>query len=283
MELSSATPTPALACELTAALGGLLEHQRDMTRLFSVGTDILNAARALDSMAFELQLLARNGVVQAAQLNQAADAVQGGAGRSLMALAEILSTCPREIAPALLSLGNDCRAIATHTAQCMNLARRHAQLLKALLLVLAREAGDEHRAGFTQRLTRLSLRRVEAPVALLQTAADWDLSPALRANLELLADRCQSTLRGLAAHLSAAADCLRQTDLALHAIARVAGTVDYLGVNVAIEAAHCAARGTSFHQLAADIDATVTSLEHKLLTIRDSAERGHQLTRLLGT
>jgi hypothetical protein len=264
-----------------AALGGLLAQQAQMTRLFGVGVDILNASRALDAVSFELQLLARNGIVQAAQLNHATAPAQHGAGRSLLALAEILADCPRRIAPALATVTAQCRAIATHTAHCMGLARRHAQHLKALLLVLDREAPGERHA-LCRRLTGRASRRAQIGDISSTLMTTPTSGPLVRANLALLVERCTASARELAASLEAAAQCLRATDQALHAIDQIVGTVNYLGLNVAIEAAHCAALGARFGQLALEVDAAVHSLEQKIGTIRDRAGHGRRLIEALG-
>lgn len=264
-----------------AVLHDLLGQQAQMTRLFGVGVDILNASRALDDVSFELQLLARNGIVQAAQLNHATAPAHHGAGRSLLALAEILADCPRRIAPALATVTAQCRAIAAHTADCMGLARRHAQHLKAALLVLDRELPAERQA-LSLRLAGRASRRAHVAAIPLPLAAAPTSEPLARANLALLVERCTASSRELAASLDAAAHCLRASDKALHAIDRIVGTVSYLGLNVAIEAAHCAALGARFGQLAVEVDAAVHSLEHKIGTIRDRAGHGRRLIEALG-
>lgn len=282
MESSVTAVWDGLEHAVEQALAGLRGHQIDMTRLFSVGVDILNASRALDTMAFELQLLAQNGVVQAAQMNHA-DGGQGrGEGKSLLALAEILADCPREIGPSLAELGEHCQEIATHTAHCMGLARQHVQHLKALLAVLSREAIAGGDAELVQALAATPLRSPAAPSKLARVCERWALAPELGANVGLIAERCTAALEGLTRHLADTAACLRATDSVLHAISRVGGTVNYLGINVAIEAAHCDARGSNFRQLAQDIDKTVASLQQKLAAIRDSAERGRILIKALG-
>lgn len=265
-----------------AVLEARFAHQVDITRLFSVGVDILNAARALDTMGFELQLLARNGVVQAAQMNHGADAAHAGEGQTLLALAEILSHCPRQIAPEVAGLGAHCRSIASHTATCTSLARRHTLHLKSLLLVLSRECGDAGAAALASQLEIAPLG-AEAGLVVLQHVADGlDIDPVVRANVRLIAQRCATALRELGRLLDDTGTCLRQTEGLLHGIGRIAGTVNYLGINVAIEAAHCDRRGENFRQLAADIQATVDGFEQKLLAIRRSAERGRLLLQVLG-
>jgi|LNFM01.1.fsa_nt_gb hypothetical protein len=281
-------PQPAVpiaaftAHDVEAVLAAQFAHQVDITRLFSVGVDILNAARALDTMGFELQLLARNGVVQAAQLNHGADAAHAGEGQTLLALAEILSHCPRQIAPEVAGLGAHCRAIASHTATCTSLARRHTQHLKSLLLVLGREGGDAGAATLAAQLETVRLGE-EAGLVVLQRVADGlQIEPVVRTNIRLIAARCSAALRELERLLEETGTCLRETHGMLHGIGRIAGTVNYLGINVAIEAAHCDRRGENFRQLAADIQATVDGFEQKLLAIRLSAERGRVLLKALG-
>lgn len=282
MDPSATAVSDELECAVEAALAGLCVHQRDITRLFSVGVDILNASRALDTMAFELQLLAQNGVVQAAQMNHAAGAQTRGEGKSLLALAEILADCPREISPALAELGTRCRAIATHTAHGMGLARQHVQHLQALLAVLSREATAGHDGDLVRKLGATPLRNPAAASKLVDLCAAWTLAPELRANIALIGARCTAALNSLARHLADTANCLRATDAVLHAIARIGATVSYLGINVAIEAAHCDTQGSNFRQLAQDIDKTVDGLQQKLAAIRDSAERGRLLVKALG-
>jgi hypothetical protein len=94
--------------------------------------------------------------------------------------------------------------------------------------------------------------------------------------------RCAAALRELGRLLDATGMCLRQTEGLLHGIGRIAGTVHYLGINVAIEAARCDRPGENFRQLAADIQATVDGFKQKLLAIRHSAERGRVLLQALG-
>lgn len=253
-----------------------------MTRLFSVGVDILNAARTLDSMSAELQMLARNGVVQAAQMNRTSRG-DHGEGASLLALAEILSGCPRRIAAQVARLGERCRAIASHTAHCSSLARRHTQHLNSLLLVLRRECGAGQADGLAVQLRDARLRGPGGLERALAQAECGHLPPALAANVRMIAERSAATARNLAGLLRQTGTCLRETEGILRAIERIADTVNYLGINVAIEAAHCADRGANFRQLAHEIQATVSRFEHKLQGIRHTAERGRVLLEALGT
>jgi len=275
---------PVLCEPLDAAIHDVLDdlraHQVEMTRLFSVGVDILNAARTLDSMSAELQMLARNGVVQAAQMNRSGRGGHGE-GASLLALAEILSGCPRRIAAELARLGERCRAIASHTAHCSGLARRHTQHLNSLLLVLGRECGAGQAEELAGMLRAAGLRRPGDLGRVLARADGWQLPPALAANLRMIGERGADTARKLAALLQQTGACLRETEGILRAIERIAETVNYLGVNVAIEAAHCADRGENFRQLAQEIQATVARFEQKLRAIRHTAERGRVLLAAL--
>jgi len=271
---------PVLCEPLDAAVHDVLDdlraHQVEMTRLFSVGVDILNAARTLDSMSAELQMLARNGVVQAAQMNRSSRGGHGE-GAPLLALAGILSGCPRRIAAQLARLGERCAAIASHTAHCSGLARRHTQHLNSLLLVLGRECRGAQADELATLLRDVNLRRPGELGRVLARTDGWQLPPALAANVRMIGERSADTARRLSASLRQTGTCLRETGGILRAIERIAETVNYLGVNVAIEAAHCAERGADFRQLAREIQGTVARFEQKLQAIRHSAERGRVL------
>jgi hypothetical protein len=93
----------------------LRTRRREMKRLFPGDGDILNAARTLDSKSAEPQMLARNGIEQAAPMNRASRGGHG-AGISLLALAEILSGCRCRIAANVRMLAERSAATARKLA-----------------------------------------------------------------------------------------------------------------------------------------------------------------------
>lgn len=245
----------------------IAQYQLMITRMFGIAVDILNVARSLESMAFEMQLLARNGVVQAAK-------VPAGEGKALLALAGILSSYPGTITPEVEGLGVQCKAIARHTAECTNLARRYFQHSKCLLTVLNRQIAH----GNTEFMEELASLQLTHPGDLERVLASRMLQqgdPLLRENLLYLGRQCLETLRKIQELLGQSLPFLTLAEDSVGSIKRIGETARYLGLCVGIEAAHLPGQGkTHFANLANGITTTVDGLNQKFQTIRDTIGSG---------
>jgi len=248
----------------------IAQYQLMITRMFGIAVDILNVARSLESMAFEMQLLARNGVVQAAK-------VPAGEGKALLALAGILSSYPGTITPEVEGLGVQCKAIARHTAECTNLARRYFQHSKCLLTVLNRQIAH----GNTEFMEELASLQLTHPGDLQRVLASRMLQqgdPLLRENLLYLGRQCLETLRKIQELLGQSLPFLTLAEDSVGSIKRIGETARYLGLCVGIEAAHLPGQGkTHFANLANGITTTVDGLNQKFQTIRDTIGSGRAL------
>lgn len=248
----------------------IAQYQLMITRMFGIAVDILNVARSLESMAFEMQLLARNGVVQAAK-------VPAGEGKALLALAGILSSYPGTITPEVEGLGVQCKAIARHTAECTNLARRYFQHSKCLLTVLNRQIAH----GNTEFMEELASLQLTHPGDLERVLASRMLQqgdPLLRENLLYLGRQCLETLRKIQELLGQSLPFLTLAEDSVGSIKRIGETARYLGLCVGIEAAHLPGQGkTHFANLANGITTTVDGLNQKFQTIRDTIGSGRAL------
>ena len=248
----------------------IAQYQLMITRMFGIAVDILNVARSLESMAFEMQLLARNGVVQAAK-------VPAGEGKALLALAGILSSYPGTITPEVEGLGVQCKAIARHTAECTNLARRYFQHSKCLLTVLNRQIAHGN-AEFMEELASLQLTHPGDLERVLASRMLQQGDPLLRENLLYLGRQCLETLRKIQELLGQSLPFLTLAEDSVGSIKRIGETARYLGLCVGIEAAHLPGQGkTHFANLANGITTTVDGLNHKFQTIRDTIGSGRTL------
>ena len=277
-ENSIAPPSPGLATAVATAAARIQRFQRRSTQLFSVSVDILNAARNLDSMSVDLQLLARNGVVRAAHLNHAT----GGKGNTLLALAKVLSECPQELAPQVAQLVQHCRAIARHTADCTSLARRYQQHFRALVDGLRAGAAMGEEREFANRLADADLLTESGFSLCIDRRHLAVLHGVGPANLLLIAERCAEILRRLRSEFSEVRASLVAVGAALKAVQRAVGTVNYLGMNVAIEAAHFSGAGADFQRLAGEIEAAMARFAEQVQTIGKSAGAGGALLQELG-
>lgn len=263
-----AGPVTARTGEAGSAV--IAQYQLMITRMFGIAVDILNVARSLESMAFEMQLLARNGVVQAAK-------VPAGEGKALLALAGILSSYPGTITPEVEGLGVQCKAIARHTAECTNLARRYFQHSKCLLTVLNRQIALGN-AEFMEELASLQLTHPGDLERVLESRMLQQADPLLRENLLYLGRQCLETLRKIQELLGQSLPFLALAENSVGSIKRIGETARYLGLCVGIEAAHLPGQGkTHFANLANGITTTVDGLNQKFQTIRDTIGSGRAL------
>jgi len=276
--LPHAASSPALTQSIALAAERIQLFQQQSTQLFSVSVDILNAARVLDSMGFELQLLARNGVVRAAHLIHNTH----GDGRTLLTLAQVLAETPKALTPQIGDVVLQCQAIADHTATCTNLARRYLQHFRGLVAGLGaacppgRERALVALLGGAELLEENGFRRGFA------REISAELPAAQQTNFTLMVDCCAVLLRELRQHFVAVRECLMKVGLVLKAIGRATATVNYLGLNVGIEAAHFAGAGADFQRLGQDIEQTMLRFTEKVQRIREAAETGGALLVRLG-
>ena len=75
----------------------LEKYTTDIERVFNIGVEVLNGARSMRRISFELKLLAINGIIQAAKIGN-------NQGQSLITLSGFLSDLPSQIAPELNNL-----------------------------------------------------------------------------------------------------------------------------------------------------------------------------------
>lgn len=271
-EVRSESPQSAVPVPASGEAGSLLiaQYQLMITRMFSIAVDILNVARSLDSMAFEMQLLARNGVVQAAK-------VSDGEGKALLALAGILSSYPGTITPEVEGLGMQCKAIARQTAECTNLARRYFQHSKCLLTVLNRDVAQGNQE-FREELAALQLTHPSDLERVLASRMLASADPLVRENLLFLGRQCLETLRRIQTLLAQSLPCLTLAEDSVGSIKRIGETARYLGLCVGIEAAHLPGQGkTHFANLANGITTTVDGLNQKFQAIRETISSGRDL------
>lgn len=270
--------SPALGQAIALAAERIGRFQQQSTQLFSISVDILNAARVLDGMGFELQLLARNGVVRAAHLIHNTH----GDGRTLLTLAQVLAETPKALAPQIGEVVQQCRAIADHTATCTNLARRYLQHFRGLVAGLGAACPPGRERSLVSLLGSAELLEESGFRRGFEREISSELAAENQTNFRLMVNCCADLLRDLRAHFAAVRDCLMKVGLVLKAIGRATATVNYLGLNVGIEAAHFAAAGADFQRLGQDIEDTMTRFTEKVQRIREAADTGGALLIRLG-
>ena len=242
-------------------LDALSLFKRDINQLFGICVDIMNTGRSLQLLSSSMQILAINGVAQAAK-------VGGGKGRPILALVEILNRTPSEIKPEVETIERLCAQLAQLTAQSSNIVWRYYQLITS---VLADRRLPSHLPFTTpEDITRL------------MTDPSFQLGePLERVNRGSIAAICQTNLTELHARLSEALGCLNETRRALHGLKMIGLTARYMAFCIASEAAALEEAGMNFKTLAAEIRHVVDELDARTHAMKSSIDSGQSLVELL--
>lgn len=254
----------------------LIDYNRDMNRVFGTCVRIQGTARHLGDSNLEIELLARNGVAEAARLPE-------GKGRSLLVLAEVLSELPDQIRPDVDNIETLCERLARNTADCSNVVRLYYQLVSSLLVTVD-ELG-EPTDGTTRRakeaLRAQSYLRGEDIGSLKSFLEAKDTFATRSRSSTMLSDRCRENLGRIGERLSESENILCEVFDRIRSILTFGRTARYLAQNIAIEAAAIGPDGANFTNLSRTIHDVVDQLEKNLSALRQSADKGEGLLESL--
>lgn len=248
--------------------------KRNVNQLFGITVDILNVGRSLQQLSLSMQILANNGVVQAAK-------IPGGKGRPMLALVEILNNTPKEIRPEVAALEHLCAGLAKVTASSSNIIWRYHQLIASLLFAVSVHAPQTTRTD-TPDLSLLHFTSQDDLAVLVRHPSLVAAEGLERHNYAYIAELCGSDLTHLQAELTAALRCLEETHQALNGLKTIGSTVRYMAFCIASEAAGLAEAEASFKTLATEINEVVDDLDAKMKAMRGAIDHGCEvLTSLL--
>lgn len=247
--------------------------KRNINQLFGTCVDILNVGRSLQQLSLSMQILAINGVVQAAK-------VGGGKGRPMLALVEILNHTPREIRPEVDVIEHRCADLARLTAHSSSIVWRYYQLINGLLLAMPRG----HRFSSRTDAEVFPSLRFTTPddITTLMTHQSFRHGESLEQdNLRTIGRICQINLTDLHERLRQTLHCLEEISRALHGLEMIGLTARYMAFCIASEAAALDDAGLNFKNLSTEIGRAVDDLEAKTHTMKVSIESGQELVESL--
>ncbi|MFO0706845.1 MAG: hypothetical protein U0412_08325 [Nitrospira sp.] len=247
--------------------------KQNINQLFGICVDILNVGRSLQHLSLSMQILANNGVVQAAKIG-------GGKGRPMLALVEILNTTPKEIRPEVAAVEQLCASLAQTAAKSSNIVWRYHQLVGGLLAVMRRR---EQTAGSAAEVDWSHLRFTTAAdvVQLMRHPSFSSASGLEQDNYSYIASLCQTNLVELQTKLKDALRCLGETRRALGGLKMIGLTTRYMAFCISSEAAGLAEAEANFKNLSAEITHVVEDLDAKTRAMKEAIDRGQELLELL--
>lgn len=244
-------------------------YQADVTQLFEKCVKIQNIARSLTPIAMSIEMLAKNGVVQAARIT-------GSEGRPLVTLAEILSALPNQIVPEVEALEAACQALAETTANCAHLVRRFAKYGTSLAFVVERAANGSIAAkkgtddGEEEELSINELANHPAIASMTEIEA-MNITRLVKCSVDAV-DELRSLIRE-------ANIIVEQNGTRVNRIRNTGFTAHYVALNVRIEAARISQWRENFQNLATTVKKTVDDLDGRLDTIETLIQESTRLMR----
>ena len=247
--------------------------KRNINQLFGICVDILNVGRSLQQLSLSMQILANNGVVQAAK-------IAGGKGRPMLALVEILNNTPKEIRPEVEALEHLCTGLARITANSSNVVWRYHQLIASLLSAM-RHAEQGPASKRLDTLSHLRFTTADDVAQLMHHPAFSDAGALERDNRAYIVQLCQTNLAELHERLKEALRCLADTQQALVGLKSIGLTARYMAFCISSEAAGLAEGEANFKNLATEITHVVDDLDAKTRIMKEAIEHGQELLELL--
>lgn len=216
----------------------------DITELFGIGANILNLARSLGSISWDLKLLALNGIVQAAKTGKKR-------GQSLITLSGFLSGLPSQIAPELLEL----EAIATQlsrqtTYSTMTIRRNNVYkgIAKKIFLLSENAKQFDYKKSIENKNNKENINRLR-------------LSDIQKQNLEYLSHFNNDSNVKINELLEEAIFSIRRAKIKIEKVQRHGFSATYMGSCLSIEAAYLTDNKANFIALVDNIKSIIERLD----------------------
>jgi hypothetical protein len=242
----------------------LKKYKDDITKVFSIGIEVLKGSRSLQTISRDLKLLAFNGIVQAARIGNKQ-------GQSLITLSGFLSDLPGQISPELNDLEMISRKLSMQITLSSISVRRFMIYTLVLMKTLQRVAKDQNykididRINFLKSIELNKLRKHE----LVLNAPVYQ-----RENIFLLIEKNLKLMEILVLGISEAQNIISRAETKIERIRRNGFIADYMGSNISIESAYLKGSNSDFSGLINNIKRIVETLNMNLDKILDKIHDG---------
>lgn len=252
----------------------LTDYRKNINQVLNTCINIQNQAIALDAVAIDMELLAKNGVIQSCRLGRTR-------GLPLVTLAGFLSELPRKIAPELSAIEASCTSLARLMALCANQVRMFYQYINGLVSTLA--ASQEHTPSTNSKVAWQDINFLQ--VQGLQNFNDihetFNFSAIVTYNLQYIANRSIANINSLTENLNQGREQIRIILHQLTQIRMINLTSHYLGISIAVEASGLGNSKNNFMNLVEVVNAMSKDLDNRLTKLELDIDQCIKLTKEL--
>lgn len=240
----------------------LMKYKEDVTKVFGLGVDVLNVARSLNTISFDLKLLAINGIVQASKIGNKQ-------GQSLITLSGFLSSLPVQIAPELSDLEELSRELSTQITITSIAVRKFILYSNGFYRVISKLKNSTNSS--VNMLSSRELNKIgNSPY--IKLANDEQ-----KQNLEFIAKTILKIMSDLNELLSSSQIIISRSKMKIEKIRRNGFIANYMGSNISIESAYLTRKNKNFDDLVNNIKEIVNTLNMRLDDIMDKINEGQKL------
>lgn len=249
----------------------LRKYNVEISRLFSIGVEVLNGARSLKVISRQLKHLAVNGIIQATKVNSRQ-------GQSLITLSGFLSGLPKQIAPELVELEKLSADLSRRITICSINVKRFISYTTALYQMLA--SVIENKKG-RFRATDLNLIKSQELFKLSKGEYINSAEEILRHNIKMLASKNLELIQSINDSLFEINDEITRASNRVERVSRNGFIANYMGSYISIESAYLSTDKRNFIGLVNNIQQMVGDLNKNLDAILESIREGSQILGLL--
>lgn len=229
----------------------LIKYKANITKVFTIGVEVLNVARTLKRISLDLKILAINGIVQAAK-------VGNNQGQSLITLSSFLSALPTQIAPELEEL----EVLTGELSKQITMAS--IDLRRYILYSISINSTIEDYYWQQNEKTKLDSISINQIIKKYSVSTNLNYNNIQELNIKLLIDKNNSIVDTLNKQLLSSKGIITQSKNTIDRIRRSGFSANYMGSNISIEAAYLTRNKQNFQGLVDNIKNMINELNEKL-------------------
>ncbi len=256
--------------------------KQNTNKVLWICVNILNIARSLDSLSFEINMLAKNGSINAARVDRSK-------GQMMVPLVAGLSDISQQIRTEIDLLKTECITLSRKISLCSVSTRRHYQYRKSLIQSLNRLQDQDQNPLLDQsensQILDIFTSKKRNTVNSLSSWLDEKLSDEVgeleRANLEKVASKSDGSQNQFQVFTQESIRIIQAAIKRLERIEKIRLTAKYVASYISINVAYLEAGADRFHGLVENINSIVQQLDEQQQELIKYAEQGQRLLQTM--
>ncbi len=249
----------------------LEKYTTDIERVFNIGVEVLNGARSMRRISFELKLLAINGIIQAAKIGN-------NQGQSLITLSGFLSDLPSQIAPEL----NNLEHLTGVMAREITISSISVRRLTAYLLSLYKSIEKNNREqGYNTSLNDINLLKSKEIKEIITSNAFSEENRVLKENIIQISKNNIDVMNSINDMFITTQGTINKARQTIERIKRNGFIANYMGSYISIEASYLKGGRQKFSGLVNHIKDIYALLLKNLEEIEEKIDEGDFLLKNL--